>query len=422
MKSYSVIPWLGKNLSALLLAFFLSLVVWISAVVTADPNEEHVMRAIAIEKVGQASDLLLVGDAPNQARLTIQAPKSIWDKLNKDTNLVKAWVDLSGYGPGTHTVEVKTQVDISPIRIEAVDPQRIQITLENLATKELKLDLQVSGVLPVGYRKEAPVIEPESIRISGAESLVEKVTRVRAVIDISGALTSIERTVPVEALDANGDKVENVTVLPKNVKVIQPINLQGGFKNVVVKISTTGQVANGYRLTNISVSPPTVTLFSDTPQVLNEMPGFVETLPVDLTNISDDLEISVGLDLPQGISLVQDSRVLVQVSVAAIEGSMTFSVPVQVTGLPPELSAEVSPATVDIIVAGPLNILETLAPDSFLVVLDLADLPVGVYQRPPIVDQYPDQVRIQTVLPETVEVTILIAPTPTPISTSTMQP
>jgi len=82
----------------------------------------------------------------------------------------------------------------------------------------------------------------------------------------------------------------------------------------------------------------------------------------------------------------------------------------------------VSPATVDIIVAGPLNILETLAPDSFLVVLDLADLPVGVYQRPPVVDQYPDQVRIQTVLPETVEVTILIAPTPTPISTSTMQP
>ncbi len=422
MKRSTVIPWLGKNLSALILAFILSLVVWVSAVVTADPNEEHVLRAITIEKVGQASDLLLVGDVPSQARLTIQAPKSIWDKLNKDANLAKAWVDLSGYGAGTHTVDVKTQIDISPIRIGAIDPQRIQVTLEKLDTKELILDLQINGELPVGYRKDAPSIQPESIRISGAESLVAKVTQVRAVMDITGALASIERTVLVEALDANGNPVENVTVLPKNVLISQPISLLGGFKNVVVKISTTGQVANGYRLTNISVSPPTVTLFSDAPQALNEVPGYVETLPVELTNITDDLEINVGLNLPQGISLVQDSRVLVQVSVAAIEGSMTLSVPVEVIGLPPELYAAISPATVDIIVAGPLNVLDTLRPDSFLVLLDLTDLPIGVYQRSPLVDRFPDQVRIQTILPETVEVTIALAPTPTPPPTSTSQP
>ena len=137
MKRTAVFPWLGKNLSTLILAFILSLVVWVSAVVTADPNEEHILRAIAIEKVGQASDLLLVGDVPSRSRLTLQAPKSIWDKLNKDANLVKAWVDLSGYGAGTHTVDVKTQVDISPIRITGMDPQRIQVTLEKLATKEL---------------------------------------------------------------------------------------------------------------------------------------------------------------------------------------------------------------------------------------------------------------------------------------------
>jgi YbbR domain-containing protein len=190
----------------------------------------------------------------------------------------------------------------------------------------------------------------------------------------------------------------------------------------VVKISTTGQVANGYRLTNISVSPPTVTLFSDDPDTLEEVPGYVETLPVDLTNISDDLEINAGLNLPQGVSLVQDARVLVQISVAAIEGSMTLSVPVEVIGLSSELSAVISPETVDIIVAGPLNVLETLRPESILVLLDLTDLPLGIYQRAPKVDQYPDLVRIQTILPETVEVTIIPAPTPSPSPAQTSQP
>jgi hypothetical protein len=39
----------------------------------------------------------------------------------------------------------------------------------------------------------------------------------------------------------------------------------GGLKSVVVKVLTTGKVQEGYRLTNISVSPLTVTLFADNP-------------------------------------------------------------------------------------------------------------------------------------------------------------
>ena len=38
--------WLGKNLGSILLALVLSIVVWISAVVTADPNEELTFRPV----------------------------------------------------------------------------------------------------------------------------------------------------------------------------------------------------------------------------------------------------------------------------------------------------------------------------------------------------------------------------------------
>lgn len=405
--------WLGKNLSTILLAFILSIVVWISAVVTADPNEELTFRPVAIEKIGLASDLLIVSDVPTQVRLTLRAPRSIWDQLNKNPSLVTAWIDLSGYGPGSYTVEVKTRVDISPIRLEMVDPQEVEITLERLVSKELPIDLQVSGDLALGYNKGVAVIEPDTLRISGAESAVAKVSQAIVKLDISGAIATVERTIPVEIVDANGDLVEDITVTPKEVQVTQPVDLLGGFKNVAVKVVTTGQVANGFRLTNIAISPPTVTLFSDDPNVLESVPGFVETLPVELTGLNEDTEINVGLNLPQGISLVRDPRVLVQISVAAIEGSLTLTVPVEVIGLPPELQAIISPVTVDIIVAGPLIILDTLSPEDFLVVLDLTGLPEGVYQRTPEVEVLPAEIRIQTILPETVEVTIEPAPTPT---------
>jgi YbbR domain-containing protein len=90
---------------------------------------------------------------------------------------------------------------------------------------------------------------------------------------------------------------------------------------------------------------------------------------------------------------------------------------VVVIGLSPDLQAIISPETVDIIVAGPLIVLDTLSPEDFLVVLDLTGLPIGVYQRTPEVDLLPDEIRIQTILPETVEVTIEIVSTPTSLTT-----
>ena len=121
--------------------------------------------------------------------------------------------------------------------------------------------------------------------------------------------------------------------------------------------------------------------------------------------------VSVDLNLPEGITAVRDPNVIVQISVAAIEGSLTLTLPVEVVNLSPDLQAAISPLTIDVIIAGPLFVLEQLTQENFRVVVDLTGLPPGVYQRTPVVELAPDQVRIQTTLPESVEVTIQIAPT-----------
>ena len=185
-------------------------------------------------------------------------------------------------------------------------------------------------------------------------------------------------------------------------------------KNLAVKVVTSGQVASGYRLTNLTVTPPNVTVFSDDLSLINSLPGYVETLPVDLNNLTDDIEINAGLTLPQGIVLVSEPSVLVQIGVAAIEGSMTLTLPVETLGLNPTLAASISPPTVDVIIQGPLPILETLTPASFRVVVDLTGLAAGLHQVTPVVDLVPDQVTVQAILPKTVEVTIFPAPSSTP--------
>ncbi len=243
-------------------------------------------------------------------------------------------------------------------------------------------------------------------------------------MNISGAIETINRSESVEILDANGEPVSGLSVSSKEIEILQPISLLGRFKNVAVKIVTTGQVANGYRLTNINVSPPTFTVFSEDPDLINDTPGFVETMPVDLEGLTEDAAISVDLNLPEGLTTVRDPNVLVQVSLAEIEGSITLTLPVEVVNLAPELSATISPETVDVIIAGPLFVLEQLSPENFQAVIDVSGLPPGIYQREVVVEKLPNQVRIQTTIPETVEVTIVIAPTVsvTPVVLSTATP
>jgi hypothetical protein len=100
--------------------------------------------------------------------------------------------------------------------------------------------------------------------------------------------------------------------------------LQGGYRNVIAGV-TSGQPANGYKLTNIAVAPLNVVVFSSNPQLVNDLPGYVETMPVELEGVEDDFDTFVDLNLPEGISVVGDQSVLVQVSIAAIDGSLTLT-------------------------------------------------------------------------------------------------
>ena len=100
--------WLGKNLGTLLVAFLLALAVWVSAVLSADPNvERDLARPVPIEYVGKDPGLKVMGNVPGEVNLTLMAPQSVWEELDKQVDSVSAWVDLSNLGPGEFEVPVR---------------------------------------------------------------------------------------------------------------------------------------------------------------------------------------------------------------------------------------------------------------------------------------------------------------------------
>ena len=418
-----VLRWFGRNLGTMLLSFVLALIVWSSAVTSADPNEERTFQ-VPVEVIGRDSNMEIIGSLPDQVTITLYAPRSILDDLAENNNALRAWVDLSGLSSGTYVIPIQYQIpqDVRPLRLVGYTPKTFEITLEALVSKTFPIQTEISGEPALGYQKGDVKWSHEEVVVSGRQSLVERVDRVEVRLNIAGAREDIQRALPLIPRDAEGNRVVDITLNPTQVVVTQTITLKGGYRNMVVKVVTLGQVAEGYRQTSISVSPPNVMIFSPDPTLVDSLPGYIETEPLDLTGAADDIETVLPLNLPEGVSVIGDPNVLVQVGVAAIEGSINISKFVEVIGILPDLVATVSPGSVEVILYGPIPTLEEMTDVDVRVVVDLTGLEPGVYQLQPEVIIIPDRIRLQVISPETVEVEITVAEVNTPTPTLTPAP
>lgn len=416
-----------NNLGTFMLALALSVAVWISAVVADDPNEVRKFpRPVALEIRGLSSDLVILNAVPQQVSLDLRAPRSVWDRLSVETGIVRAYLDLSGLTAGEHLLEVAVDVGISPVQVIQTIPFEVPVTLENLLIEEFIINLSVAGEPALGYLRETLQVSDQSVTISGPESLLAQVATVRGELDISGARSDVTGVVELIVLDEDGQVLTGLTLSPAEIEVVQTVRQAGGYRDVAVKVETTGQLASGYRVTNISVSPPTVTIFSSNPLLVAEMPGFVSTQPLNLEGIDDDIETRLQLLLPEGVVLVSEEQsVLVQVGVAAIETSVQISVAVETLGLQPGMNASLSPNVVDLILSGPLPILESLSPDNIHIYADLTGLGAGTHLVELRGEILATGVNIDSLSPESVQVVIgfgTATPTPQPLPLATPRP
>jgi YbbR domain-containing protein len=407
---------ISENFRLLLWALVLALAVWVAAVTASDPNEVRVYpTAIRIEVVGQDSGLVMTGNIPHQVEVTLRAPRSVWDQLTAKPDSVRAILDLSGLSQGEHQLNLQIQVDERPVQVTKVNPASITLTLEPLATQTFPLKIDILGQPAVGYQAGNATLDVGQVVISGAQSLVSRVKKVSVSVNLDGAREVISSPVSISAYDENNLVVNGINVQPQTAHINIPISQQSGFRDMAVKVVVHGQLANGYRLDNISVFPPVVTVYSSDPALVSSLPGVVETQPLDLQNVSNNISTHLGLNLPSGVSVIGDPNVSIQADISAIESSLTLSSEqIEVIGLPSGMSAQISPAAIDVIISGPLPLLNTLTHQDVHITVDVTGLSEGAHQLTPNVQILISNLKVESILPETVEVILTPNPTPTP--------
>ncbi len=405
--------WVG-NLASFILSFTLAMVVWVIATQQQDPIITDTFVAdVPIEYSPPPKGMVLVGEVKRTVdQMTLQAPRSSWRDLGKDK--FRASVDLSSLGEGLHDVPVRVECADPQVRILEIVPKAVSIRLERLEEKKVKVEPHVTSDVPFGYEMGKLSFSPKEVKVFGPSSAVKRVKATVAELYLGVIKNTVTRQASLKPVDSNGKTVSGVTLTPSTITVTVPVKQLAGVRELPVVTRIVGRPAPGYRVTGISVSPQEVKVLGS-PEDIKSLPGFVETPPVDVSNATAPIVESLPLSLPQNITVWGTYSVTVHVEISPIEGSMTIQRELIIRGLDVSLEAKPSLNTVTVILSGPISRLNKLRPEEVQVMLDLSGLQPGVYNLHPLPIP-PSGVKVDSVIPRVVEVSITPKPTPTPTS------
>lgn len=379
---------MAGNLLWLAVSLLLASGVWYIAVTSADPIAKRSFRSIPIQIVpSQTAEM--TNSRLRSASVTIQGLQTTISARRAEDIVVRA--DLSRLGPGTHTVplEVKvTQPETDSIRrlVSIVQPAQIIVELEPLESHAKKIVIDLLEAPPIGFRHDEPAPSITEVLVSGAASRVGQVVAARGSLDLSASRNPIEVDLRLYAIDADGNRIDDVELDPQTAAVSVNIARRDDIRQIAVRPNVLlDTLPAGFTLKNQSYDPESI-FVSGAPEQLATISDTLFTEPISLTDRQEGFVTTVPVRLPGDDLFVMsgDSNVTVSIEIIPIIDSRQIDdILVAHIGLDSEYSVSIVPKAVSAIVTGPVVTVDALTVENIQVVVDLEGLAPGVYDQEP---------------------------------------
>ena len=387
------------------IAVVIAIVFWVAITqnATARPVTVVFDGRLPVERPENPPGYVLRGQLPDVG-VTLRGAPGVADRVALAD--LHATFDVKALTLGqTEPQDARVSVTVAKEGVEVVDvtPATVSVRVERLVSRGLLVQPRYANDPPSGARAGDAAVTPTEVRVTGAESDVGRIAAVYATVRFGDAQTDVETSTPATPVDANGVPIDGLQIEPAVVVVKVPVLPTATTRTVPVVFTLRGVVAPGYWVVGVAMDPFAVTVRGDE-QVLSTLDR-LETLPIDVGDLSATRTLSVGLAVPRGVTLLRPTDVSVTVTVQALTGTRVFSTAVLVTGLAAGLTAELDATSVGVLLAGPVPTLSSITADQVAATVDVSGRGAGSYALDVAV-RAPAGVSVQTVQPTRVTVTI----------------
>ncbi|NKQ35171.1 MAG: TIGR00159 family protein [Chloroflexi bacterium] len=405
------------SLFTLFVALVLALTAWAFVIQQTNPTERPVYEGVVLRLEDLPENLVIMNNPPETISVQVQTTAQMLPSLDSDA--FQAVASLADLPPGLQQVPVVVSTNLPQVEIMRVEPAVISVELAENISKPFSVTvvLQERTISAAYQIVGAPIASPDTAVVSGPKPLVDQVKTVQATLSVDNPTTSIQEIRPLLALDAEGNLVEGVTVDPNQTQVSLAVTRKRNARDVGIRAITTGTPPEGYWLSGLSVEPSVVTIQGDT-AVLNEIGSYVDTLPVDVSQATGQLTVDVPLAIPAEVEVITTEGVPVKTvtvvaQVTTRSGDLSLTREVELFNTAEGLTVTVQPETIDLLLSGPLPVLQDIEahPELVQVFIDAAGLTeAGQIEIEPEIT-VPDGLKVQLV-PATVTVTVITPPEP----------
>lgn len=252
---------------------------------------------------------LVVDGVPQTVSVIVEGPKSIV-RSTKAIRDFTVFVDLTDAQIGKQIVRMQHQNISDKLKVK-IDPSQIEVSVQEKVTKDFRVDAEINkNVVAKGYETDMPIVEPATVKVTGAKDVIEKIAFVKATLNVNEEMKkTFTREAKVQVLDRDLNKLD-VVVEPQSVRLTVPVRSLS--KKIPLGMKEIGLPKEGYQIKNITFNPKELTLFGNE-EALNKLEHI--QVEVDVNNIDKDTELEIPISLPNGIYKAEPEKTTVKIEV-----------------------------------------------------------------------------------------------------------
>lgn len=345
---------LTRNWGLKLVSFLFAALLWVIVTNINDPIEHTTFSDVPvtirntelITERGQIYEVLEDTDVINS--VTLYVPRSVIPSLNKSD--VVATADINDL-TSLDTVPIKISTSKYNDKVENVKASidSVKLNIEDKQTRSFPIRASVSGEVGEGYMLGDVSTEQNLIRISGPESMVSRIVKAQAEVNVSGFTSMISADFDIRLYDEAGTEIRSASLEKSISKVRVTVDILE-TKTVPISYQISGVPADGYRLTGEDTSTRNNVVIAGKSRIIQNITAIeIPEGVIDVTGAREDVTTLVDLKqyLPEGTIIAEEDftgMINVTVSVGQ-EMRRIFTIPVRdirVTGVPAGLKTEIT--------------------------------------------------------------------------------
>lgn len=389
-----------NNLSLKILSLIVAIFIWLLVINVDNPIITKTFVVTDVQLLNEAyidadGKMCMRDEEQQPIRVTIKAKRKILDDISVMD--IRAVADLQqAVSLDTTPVMVPIMASVGKIPAEniQVSPQNLSLHIEDKETQEFVVTVTTNNTRPdKGYEIGNLISNPEKIRITGPTSLINKIDKVVASVNVNSAVADVTQETDVTVIDKNGEEFSSQDLNYLNVsKVYVSARLWKVRTDVKISAECSGSPAEGYQVESVTTTPNVISV-AGSDEALSALAEQNNTIwiPADAIDISGkdkdhEEKINISEYLPEGLKLTSDSSedVFVHVNILP-QGSTVCEIPtknIKVENMPKGMQAAFDAAKIEVRVKKTREDMDDLKKKDIKASIDLKDKEEGSYELP----------------------------------------